>query len=170
MKSKRFWTTFFLIFDAWNTIYDCESSRMLSSWWRHQMETLSALLVLCVGNSPVTGEFPSQKPLTRSFDIFFDLRLKNRWVNKRGAGDLRRHRAHYDVIVMFRLMDGNTLRPGRNKRHFAYDVFKCIFLDENIWILMKISLKFIPKGPINNIPAWIQIMACHATSHYMNQW
>ena len=122
MKSKRFWTTFFLIFDAWNTIYDCESSRILSSWWRHQMETLSALLVLCVGNSPVTGEFPSQKPLTRSFDIFFDLRLKNRWANKRGAGDLRRHRAHYDVIEMFRLMDGNTLRPGRNKRHFAYDV------------------------------------------------
>ena len=46
--------------------------------WRHQMETLSALLVLCVGNSPVTGEFPSQRPVTRSFDIFFDLRLNKR--------------------------------------------------------------------------------------------
>ena len=45
------------------------------SWWRHQMETFSALLALCVGNSPVPGEFPTQSPVTRSFDIFFDLRL-----------------------------------------------------------------------------------------------
>ena len=44
------------------------------SWWRHQMETFSALLDFCVGNSPVTGEFLSQRPVARSFDIFFDLR------------------------------------------------------------------------------------------------
>ena len=44
-------------------------------WWRHQMEAFSALLALCAGNSPVTGEFPSQRPATRSFDFFFDLRL-----------------------------------------------------------------------------------------------
>ena len=48
------------------------------TWWRHQMETLSALLALCAGNSPVTGEFPSQRPVTRSFDVFFDLRLNKR--------------------------------------------------------------------------------------------
>ena len=47
-------------------------------WWRHQMETFSALLALCVGNSPVTGEFPSQRPVTRSLDAFFDLRLNKR--------------------------------------------------------------------------------------------
>ena len=62
------------------------------------METFSALLALCAGNSPVTGEFPAQRPVTRSFDVFFDVRLKNR-VKIREAGDLRRHRAHYDVIV-----------------------------------------------------------------------
>ena len=45
-------------------------------WWRHQMETFSALLALCAGNSPVTGEFPSQRPVTRSFDVFFDLCLE----------------------------------------------------------------------------------------------
>ena len=39
------------------------------------METFSALLALCPGNSPVTGEFPSQMPVTRSFDAFFDVRL-----------------------------------------------------------------------------------------------
>ena len=69
------------------------------TWWRHQMETFSALLAFCAGNSPVPGEFPSQRPSTRSFDVFFDLRL-NSWVNNRDAGDLRRHRGHYDVTVM----------------------------------------------------------------------
>ena len=65
------------------------------------METFSTLLALCVGNSPVAGEFPTQISVTRSFGVFFDLRLeKNAWVNNREAGDLRRHRAHYDAIVM----------------------------------------------------------------------
>ena len=50
-------------------------------WWRHQMETFSALLANCAGNSPVTGEFSAQRPVTRSFDVFFDLRLN--MLNKR---------------------------------------------------------------------------------------
>ena len=53
----------------------------------------------------------------------------------------------------------NTLRPKQNGRHFTDDIFKCIFLNENNWISLKISLKFVPKGPINNIPALVQIMA-----------
>ena len=48
------------------------------TWWCHQMETFSVLLVLCAGNSPVTGEFPAQRSVTRSFDVFFDLRLNKR--------------------------------------------------------------------------------------------
>ena len=48
------------------------------AWWRHQMETFSALLTICVGNSPVPGEVPAQRPVTRSFDVFFDLRLNKR--------------------------------------------------------------------------------------------
>ena len=48
------------------------------SWWRHQMETFSALLALRVGNSPVSGEIPAQRPVTRSVDVFFDLRLIKR--------------------------------------------------------------------------------------------
>ena len=44
-------------------------------WWRHQMETISALLALCDYNSPVTGEFPTQRPVTRSFGVSFDLCL-----------------------------------------------------------------------------------------------
>ena len=53
----------------------------------------------------------------------------------------------------------NTLRPRQNGRRFADDTFKRIFLDENVRIAIKISLKFVPKGPINNNPALVQIMA-----------
>ena len=49
------------------------------------METFSALLAICVGNSPITGEFPAQRPVTRSFDVFFDLRLKTR-LSKQSFG------------------------------------------------------------------------------------
>ena len=59
----------------------------------------------------------------------------------------------YDIIFI------NTLRPRQNGRHFADDIFKCIFLNENVSISIKISLKFVPKGPVNNIPALVQIMA-----------
>ena len=45
------------------------------TWWRNQIETFPVLLALCEGNSPVTGEFPSQRPVVQSFDVFFDLRL-----------------------------------------------------------------------------------------------
>ena len=55
----------------------------INPWWRHQMETFSALLAFCAGNSPVTGEFSAQRQVTRSFDVFFDLRqnpkLSKQW-------------------------------------------------------------------------------------------
>ena len=54
---------------------------LIVPWWRRQIEAFSALLALCVGISPVTGEFPSQRPVSRSFDVFFDLRLNKR-LNK----------------------------------------------------------------------------------------
>ena len=53
----------------------------------------------------------------------------------------------------------NKLRPRQDGRHFPDDIFKRIFLKENVWILTKISLKFVPRGPIYNIPALVLIMA-----------
>ena len=55
---------------------------------------------------------------------------------------------------------------------FADGIFKCIVVNEKFYILLKISLKFIPKGPIDNNPALVQVMVCaeQATSHYLNQW
>ena len=45
-----------------------------TTWWRHEMETFSSLLAICAGNSPVPSEFPAQRSVTQSFDVFFDLR------------------------------------------------------------------------------------------------
>ena len=57
----------------------------------------------------------------------------------------------------------NTLRPRQNYRHFTDDIFKYIFVNENVWISLKISLKFVPKVRIDSIPALVQIMAwCQA--------
>ena len=53
----------------------------------------------------------------------------------------------------------NTLRPRQGGRHFPDGIFKWIFLNENVWIAIKISLKFVPRGPISNIPALVQITA-----------
>ena len=132
------------------------------------METFPALLAICVGNSLVTGGFPAQRPVAQNFDVFFDLRLNKR-LSKQSRGWLfetpsrplwhpsngtRRQSVPHLCIARF-----NTLRPRRNGRRFADDTFKRIFLNENVRISIKISLKFVPKGPINNNPALIQIMA-----------
>ena len=66
------------------------------------METCSALLAICAGNSPVTG----RRPLTRVLDVFFDCA----WVNNRKAGDLKRHIAHYDVTVMHAIINDRDLQ------------------------------------------------------------
>ena len=55
----------------------------------------------------------------------------------------------------------NSLRPRQNECQFADDISKCIFLNENVQIPIEISLKFVPKGPTNNIPALVQIMVRH---------
>ena len=69
--------------------------------------------------------------------------------------------AHGVVIfcVVVVILSVNTLRPRQNGRRFPDGIFKCIFLNENVWISIKVSLTFVPNGPINNIPALVQIMA-----------
>ena len=91
----------------------------------------------------------------------------NGWVNNPDIGNLRHHCTHYDITVMSNdesvswdlTILLNTLRPRQNGHHFADHMFKCIFLNENVWIQIEISLKFVHKGPINNNPALFQIMA-----------
>ena len=65
----------------------------------------------------------------------------------------------------------DSLRLRQNGRHLADDIFKWIFLNENVWLSINISLKFVPMGQMNNIPALIQILgADQATRHYLKQW
>ena len=101
---------------------------------------ISALLALCAGNSPVMGEFPSQRSVTR--DLMFSLicaRTKG-WVDNRESGDLRRHRIHYDVTVAMRLSHSQwqawwisgDVRRGSNKnwlRHLNTTTqSKCVYI------------------------------------------
>ena len=151
------------------------------TWWRHQMEIFYALLAaLCAGNSPVTGEFPLQRPVTQSFYAFFDLNIR---LSKQLQGwwfetSLRPLWRHCDVFHMSATIKAdftlpyltlslvwinseaewlssgtfitNTLKPRQNGCHFAGDIFKFIFLHENCFILIQISLKFILKGPVKS--------------------
>ena len=70
------------------------------TWWRHEMETFSALLAICAGNSPVPGEFPHKGQWRGALMFSLICVWINGWVNNRKAGDLRRYCIHYDVIVM----------------------------------------------------------------------
>ena len=81
----------------------------------------------------------------------------NCWVNNREAGDLRRYSAHYDVTVM--------------GCHSIDDIFKCVFLNGNVWTSIKSALKFVSLCQIDNKPSLVQIMTCcrACSSHYLNQ-
>ena len=100
------------------------------------METFSVLLAICVGNSPVPGEFPAQRPVTQNFDVFFDLRLINGWVNNREAGDLRHNRANYDVIIMI----SKTIKTQQKLMHNLFNVLS--------FRLEKIDLHIVLGGPL----------------------
>ena len=82
----------FMYFHARKYIWKCRLgngghfvSTSLLTWLRHQMETFSASLALCAGNPPVPSESPPQRPVTQSFDVFFDLRLNKR-LTKQSRG------------------------------------------------------------------------------------
>ena len=88
-----------------------------------------------------------------------------KFKGRRLTGSLARH--HGDLKVLCSLQGHRipcdlffkTLKPRQKGRRFADDTFKSIFLNENFRISIKISPKVVPEGPINNIPALVQIMA-----------
>ena len=115
---------------------------LLSRLFRRRLKKISKLRVtgLCAGNSPGTGEFPAQMAsYAENVSIWW--------------------RHHVEWGPSFYSSEINTLRPRQDGCHFPDDIFKWIFLNEIIWIAIKISLKFVPSGPINNIPTLVQIMA-----------
>ena len=94
--------TYICVFYIYLRLYFSFSARsdFLSPWWRHQMETFSALLALCAGNSPVPVNSPHKGQWRGALVFSLIYAWINDWVNNREAGDLRRQRNHYDVIVM----------------------------------------------------------------------
>ena len=83
IRNKSMWFCTFLC--RWKHEINSFDNGLMLPWWHHQMETFSALLAICAGNSPVPGEFPIQRPVTWSFDVNFDLRL-NKWLSKQWWG------------------------------------------------------------------------------------
>ena len=133
----------------------------------------------------MTGEFPSQSKKAKAFPLHNVIMSNHHDSSRSGAqwkkyvpgsqedrksGRPEIYISHIPPEITFvSLMTGaasvvimimfNTLRPIQNGRHLANDTFKRIFLNENIRILIQISLKFVPRGPFNYIPAMVQIMA-----------
>ena len=113
------------------------------TWWRHQMETYSALLAICAGNSPVPGEFPTQRPVTRGFDVFFGLRLNKRlskqswgWWYETQSSSLWRHsneekRVHH--IERFAHILSNTKHLYFQSVYIFCETFSAIF-NYSVWI------------------------------------
>ena len=100
-------------------------------WWRHQMDAFSVSPALCGGNSPVTGESPSQRPVTPSFKIFFDLRLNKR-LSKPPIGrwfetPLRSSWRHYNVMFHFNIYE-QTHMKDHGILDLAVKVVDCIFV------------------------------------------
>ena len=96
--------------------------RLPWSCWRHQMEKFSASLAICAGNSPVPGEFPAQRPVTQSFDVFFDLRLNKRlskqswgWWFETLSRPLWRHRNGVQILDFCI----NVSPVGKDYRHIS---------------------------------------------------
>ena len=114
-------------------------------WWRHQMGTFSALLVLCEGNPPITGGFPSQRPVARSFDIFFDLRLNKR-LSKQS-----RHRC-------FETPSPSSWRhcnaKGHQKTHSPSLKYKHCSLTSSFW--SQSQGKFICVGGSGRFEGWFE--------------
>ena len=105
--------------------------------WCHQMETFSALLALCAGNSLVTSEFPSQRPVMRNFDVFFDLRLDRRLSKQlRCWWFERHHRVHYNVTVMYWKHFGENWHVITEPHWFFYSSFIAM------WFSKVFSLKY----------------------------
>ena len=122
-------------------------------WWNH-LATMSLnswiKFVLCVINQSINQSMCECVLLVQKCRGLFTNLVH--CISK-----IRAWISNYSMLVQ--LIYVNTLRPRQDGRHFPDDIFKWNFLNENAWISIEISLTFVPRGPINNIPALVQIMA-----------
>ena len=100
---KNTWVRITLVYLCYGCFHDSDNIALIGnsiSWWRHQMEAFSALLALCAGNSPVPVNSSNKGQWRGALMFSLICTWINSWANNREPGDLRRHRAHCDVIVM----------------------------------------------------------------------
>ena len=101
----------------------CSCSRT-SPWWRHQMEIFSALLAICAWNSPVPVNSPYKGQWRGALIFSLISAWINGWVNNRKAGDLRRHRAHYDMWYCLSSIDGYLSPVRKNFNHRRHHILE----------------------------------------------
>ena len=111
----------------------------------------SASLAFVRGNHRSPVDSPHKDSETRKMFSFDDVIMLD-------IGIFSSH-IHRQLLSTCSFQFINSSSPGQNGRHSTDDIFKCIFLNKNAWTSIEISLKFVPKGPINNIPALVPIMA-----------
>ena len=132
-----------------------------STWWRHQMERFSASLALCAGNSPITGEFPAQRPVPRSFAVFFDLRLNKRlskqpwgWRFETRSWSLWRH-SNEDLAITSRA--SAMKQTAICKASMAEDLLSTLSLPftwyqtQPFWIIDVFLLRIFANPPIEPV-------------------
>ena len=110
-----------------------KSVALCITWWRHQIETFSALLALCDGNSPVTAEFPLQRPVTRSFGVFFDLHM-NILLSKKIETPVIGDAIPPIMIIAMQNPDYNTVLPEARQHTSIYVLKKRASRTNNEWV------------------------------------
>ena len=141
------------------------------SWWRHRMDTLPALLAICTGNSPATGEIPTQRPVTLSFDVFFDLRLNKQlskqswgWCSETPSYSLWRH--CNDIAFIMAVMLGTSITVTTPFHHPGLDV-ECIAMNRR----HSISLKHVPmwyrRRDVNVLWYLCRVYMCHFSIYFI---
>ena len=128
----------------------------ISSGVRNQMHNIYFTISFCMQFHSSMWNFPR-----RNVNFFSEYLKIGRHCMYRNTQQkwLYKWPMRFQITKVLKELPFNSLRPRRSRRDFADDIFKRIFLKENVRILIKISLKFVPKSPINNIPALVQIMA-----------
>ena len=134
-------------------------------WWRHQMETFSALLAICAENSPVPGEFPAQRPVTRNFGVFLDLRPNKRlskqswgWWFETPSHPLWRHRNGIDCYYTTTQHSKSrnlrvTLWPLGVVGHFEIVILKHILFISGSIICYEIAPIWMAEDPTDQKPS-----------------
>ena len=131
-----------------------------SNWHREVVPIIPINMAQLYQQHPVLYDYPDNFRLpwriSRQFPLFHHQSIS--WILIYSKDLRKRFLWKYDANLCLPI---NTLRWKQDGCHFPDDIFKCIFLNENLSISIEILIKFVPMGPINNIPALIQIMAWH---------